>query len=86
MKPQSDIVLRRQGKSTPETFVSIPRVFIYNCDQRVARRSSLHALKTRRPHSVQLDQDNYLYLQQINEVETCYKNKILKIDCLIFAC
>merc|ERR1711892_1543430 len=70
--PQSEVVLRRQNKTILETRFSIPRVSIYkcdNCDQRITRRSSSHNEYARRPHSVHLEQDNYLYLQQIDEVE-----------------
>ena len=70
----SDVVLRKPKRSILTAKVSIPRVSIDNCDKcghRFSKRSeNLDATKhySRRPHSIQIDQDNYLDLQQINEV------------------
>ena len=53
-----------------ETKLSIPRANIHKCDNCGDRdkRKSLSDVHTARPHSVHVDQDNYLYLQHINEV------------------
>ena len=70
----SDVVLRRPKKSILTAKVSIPRVSIDNCEKckhRLSKRSeNQDSMKSysRRPHSIHFDQENYLYLQQINEV------------------
>eukprot|EP00090_Calanus_glacialis_P010796 TRINITY_DN19267_c0_g1_i5.p1 TRINITY_DN19267_c0_g1~~TRINITY_DN19267_c0_g1_i5.p1 ORF type:complete len:218 (-),score=50.08 TRINITY_DN19267_c0_g1_i5:125-778(-) len=71
----SDVVLRKHNKSILTAKVSIPRVSIDNCDKcghRLSKRSENQDSKksySRRPHSIHIGQDNYLYLEQINEVE-----------------
>jgi len=78
--PQEDgtsnsVVLRRPSKSILSAKVSIPRVSINPCDMcghrlsRVSKHQEAHDSYSRRPHSVHVDQDNYLYLQQIDENE-----------------
>ena len=70
----SDVVLRRHNKSSLTAKVSIPQVSIDNCDKcghKLSKRSENQDSKksySRRPHSVHIVQDNYLHLQQINEV------------------
>jgi len=71
----NSVVLRRPSKSILTAKVSIPRIGIYPCDKcghRLSRVSNCHEVQktySRRPHSIHVDQDNYLYLQQINEME-----------------
>ena len=59
-----------QQRTLLATRLSIPRVNIYKCDNCGDRekRKSLSDVHRARPHSVHVDQDNYLYLQHINEV------------------
>ena len=76
-KRKCSVVLRRRDKSILETKVSIPKVSIY-------KLSSSQDISPRRPHSVHLDQDNYLYLQQINEVEEHVTKQTLMVDWLNF--
>jgi hypothetical protein len=72
----SDVVIRRPKKSILTAKVSIPRVSIDNCEKfghRLPKRSENQDSKkgySRRPHSLHFGQDNYLYLQQINEVSS----------------
>ena len=72
------VVLRRPSKSILTAKVSIPRVGIYQCDKcghRLSRVSNCQEAQksySRRPRSIHVDQDNYLYLQQINEVKTLF--------------
>ena len=74
MKVSYGVVLRRPSKSILTTKVSIPRISIDACDKcghRLSRGSGnneAHKKHSRRPHSIHVEQDNYLHLQQINQV------------------
>ena len=82
----SDVLLRKPRRSILTAKVSIPRVSIDNCDKCGHRFSSenLDAKKqySRRPHSIQIAQDNYLDLQQINEVAR--KHNFFQIEIITF--
>ena len=70
------VVLRRTSKSILTTKVSIPRISINACDKcghRLSRGSGNNEAQkkhSRRPHSLHVDQDNYLHLQTNNQVNT----------------
>ena len=73
------VVLRRPSKSLLRTKLSIPRISINacgKCGHRLSRgRGNNEAQKyhSRRPHSIHVDQDNYLHLQRINQVHGMIK-------------
>ena len=74
MNASTTVVLRRPSKSILTTKVSIPRISIDACDKcghRLSKGSGNNEAQkyhSRRPHSLHVDQDNYLHLQQINQV------------------
>ena len=73
MKVSYGVVLRRPSKSILTTKVSIPRISLDACGHRLSRRSEYHEAQKnhlRRPHSVHVDQDNYLHIQKNNQVNT----------------
>ena len=73
MNASTTVVLRRPSKSILTTKVSIPRISLDACGHRLSRRSEYHEAQKnhlRRPHSVHVDQDNYLHLQTNNQVHT----------------
>jgi len=68
---QDNIRITTQRKSLLASNVSIPRVSIYKCDNcgdRARRKSNL-ADHQARPHSVHVDQENYLYTQHLSQVD-----------------
>ena len=78
----SDVLLRKPKRSILTAKVSIPRVSIDNCDKcghrllKISENQDSKNNLSRRPHSVHIAQDNYLYLQQINEVASKNSNFI----------
>jgi len=71
----NNVVLRIPSKSILTAKVSIPRVTINPCDKcghrlsKVSKYQEAQDSYSKRPHSIHVDQDNYLYLQQIDEKE-----------------